>query len=330
VPEPDGAESIPKYNFKFTSIPDLEQTPEESKVDVLGVITECTDAATFTARSGKEMTKRVMVLADQSARSIECTVFGQPSQTLSAGHVVAIKAAKVGSWNGKSLTLWEDAAIKMQPDLPEAAQVLGWWQQQGQHSALNAISVQGGGGSKGPATRRVFSDIDELALGLNSDPDIFEVRATLTHIKTDQRTMWYIACPNCKKKVSGTDEDNLQGHCEKCDKTVMGSRRWIFTGTLSDATGTRYVSFFDDQAMTILGNKTADELAPLRQNDEQAFGAYFLAHSFKTFIMKCRVKSETYMEEQKLKVSALACQPVDWSKEGRGLLAEMRSMLPPS
>ena len=44
-----------------------------------------------------------------------------------------------------------------------------------------------------------------------------------------------------------------QGHCEKCEKTVLGSRRWIFTATCADTTGSRYISFFDDQAVSMLG-----------------------------------------------------------------------------
>lgn len=47
---------------------------------------------------------------------------------------------------------------------------------------------------------------------------------------------------------------------------------------------------------------------------------------FKTYILKCRVKSETYMEENKLKVSALQLTPLDWVGEGRSLLDEIRSM----
>ena len=102
--------------------------------------------------------------------------------------------------------------------------------------------------------------------------------------------MWYIACPGCKKKLAGADEENLQAHCERCDKTMMGARRWIFQATCADTTGSRYISFFDDQALSILGGKTADELAPLRTQDEGRFGAYFLAHSFGSYLMKCRVK----------------------------------------
>ena len=45
-------------------------------VDVIGVIRETDEAVTYTNKNGKEVTKRVMHLADKSGKSIEATVFG--------------------------------------------------------------------------------------------------------------------------------------------------------------------------------------------------------------------------------------------------------------
>ena len=326
--DPDD-QSIPKYSFNFiNTIADIEQVQEEGKVDVLGVIVECGEPNTFTAKSGREMTKRVMLLGDQSGSSIECTVFGSPDKQLAQGMAIAIKAAKVGSWNSKSLTLWGDGPITTHPDLPAAHALLGWWNSGGNQQHLRAISVQGGGGSGAAknARRIVFSDIEEQALGLNADPDYFTVRCTLTHIKTGERTLWYIACPECKKKLVGADEENLVAHCDKCDKTVQGGRRWIFTATANDSTGSRYISFFDDQALKMLNGKTADEMAQIRAHNPAEFDGHFIASSFKPYNMRCRVKNETYMEEQKLKVSAISVDLVDFRTEGHVLLQEIAAM----
>lgn len=270
------------------------------------------------------MTKRVALLGDSSGRAIEASIFGHPTQQLTVGNVIAIKGAKVGSWNTKSLTLWGDGPITMHPDMPEAHNLLGWWNAGGAAAQLQSLSIAGGGGK--PSRRIVFSDIDDQALGLNADPDHFTVRCTLTHIKTDGRTLWYIACPECKKKLVGADEENMQAHCEKCDKTTTGVRRFIFQATCNDATGSRYISLFDDQAVGMLGGKTADELAQLRHADPRAFDQHFTSHSFKPYLMKCRVKSETYMEEQKLKVSAIHAQPLNWLAEGQLLLQEIHAL----
>ena len=38
VDEPDGTEAIPKYNFRFTGLPQVADMPDDSKADVLGVV----------------------------------------------------------------------------------------------------------------------------------------------------------------------------------------------------------------------------------------------------------------------------------------------------
>ena len=43
----------------------------------------------------------------------------------------------------------------------------------------------------------------------------------------------------------------------------------------------------------------------------------------KMYNLKCRVKSEMYMDEAKLKVSAIGISAVDWVSEGRTLLQEI-------
>ena len=76
----------------------------------------------------------------------------------------------------------------------------------------------------------------------------------------------------------------------------------------------------------MLGNKTADEMAMLRSHNSQAFDAHFILHSFKSYMMKCRVKNETYMEEQKLKIAAMNLTPIDYLSEGRTLLQEIHQL----
>jgi len=324
--EPTGNEAIPQHNYKFVQINALQDVPEESKADVLAVVVSCTDATTFTAKSGKEMTKRVAELADHSGCKIECTVFGQPTQQLADHMVVAIKAAKVGSWNSKSLTTWSDASILLHPDMPEAHQLMGWWQGGGSAASLSSLSVAGGGSGSNKASRQiVFSDIEDQALGLNGDADFFSVRCCITHIKAD-RTLWYIACPHCKKKLAQADEMQLQAQCEKCDKTVMGSRRWIFVATCNDASGSRLVSFFDETGTVLLGGKSADELAISREQQPAAFDRYLIDHSFQSYTMKGRVKNEMFQDEAKLKISCTQLTPLDYVATGRALLQDIAAL----
>lgn len=80
-------------------------------------------------------------------------------------------------------------------------------------------------------------------------------------------------------------------------------------------------------SVQLLG-KTADELAPLKvlHDNQPAFDAHFTANSFSQCILKCRVKNETYMEEQRLKISVVQLAPLDYLHEGRTLLQEIRQL----
>lgn len=327
--EPGGPEAIPRHNFRFVPVDQLEQMPDNAQADLCAVIVSSQEPVTFTAKtSGKEMTKRVLELADQSQAKIELTVFGEPKQAFGEGAVVAVRNAKIGSWNAKSLTLWADSAITVNPDISQAHELMGWWRAQGSTQPLRSLSVQGGGGGGSKNARRiVFSDIDDQALGLNGDADAFQARCRVTHVKTDQRQLWYIACPSCKKKLVGADEmGDMQAHCDRCDKTVGGIRRWIFQATCNDTSGSRYVSFFDDTACVLLGGKTADEMAALRDNDPGGFERHFIASSFSTYMLRGRVKSEMYNDEARLKVSCTGLQPIDFLSEGQQLLREIHQM----
>ena len=136
----------------------------------------------------------------------------------------------------------------------------------------------------------------------------------------------YIACPDCKKKVSGADEGNLSGHCEKCGKAVTGTRRWIFSAQCNDISGSRYVNFFDDTATKMLGGVSADEMAPTKTTNPAGFDQHFLSHAFQKVTMKCLAKNEVYNEESRLKVSCQAFAPMDFKVEGRKLLGEIAAM----
>ena len=215
----------------------------------------------------------------------------------------------------------------MHPDLPEAHTLRGWWDTNGHTAPITHISVSTrDGGAVGNARFMHFADIEQEPVGLGGQPDAFTVRCMISHVKTDQRTLWYIACPECKKKVSGADEMNLNGHCEKCGKAVTGQRRWIFSAQCNDISGSRYVSFFDETATKMLGGASADSMAPLKAENQAAFEQHFLKNAFKTVTMKCLAKSEVYNEESRLKISCQAFQPLDFRQEGRKLLGEIAQM----
>lgn len=66
--------------------------------------------------------------------------------------------------------------------------------------------------------------------------------------------------------------------------------------------------------------KTADEMHMLKESDSNAFEQVCKALLYQTMTFKAKAKSETYQDDQKVKVSTLSCSKVDWVQTGRDLV----------
>jgi len=69
--------------------------------------------------------------------------------------------------------------------------------------------------------------------------------------------MWYLSCPNCKKKVV----DEVNSICQHCNTDYQnGKYRYILSAEFADTTTSIWATMYDEIAEKILGGITADEL----------------------------------------------------------------------
>ena len=71
-----------------------------------------------------------VVQASADTTIVQCclpaTVFLQIAEQ--GGHpVIAVKSARVGDFNGKTLSTISTSLVDLDPDVPEAAQLRNWW-----------------------------------------------------------------------------------------------------------------------------------------------------------------------------------------------------------
>ena len=76
--------------------------------------------------------------------------------------------------------------------------------------------------------------------------------------------------------------------------------------------------------MQILGNKSANDMESLKQNNEAAFDQMILDANFKTYNMTLRVKEEIRDETPRLRCSVVRIHPLDFVNEGKQLLAAIQ------
>lgn len=146
--------------------------------------------------------------------------------------MILLKGAKVGDYNGKNLSVASTTVVQINPDIPEAHTVKGWYEQGGCDSEIQDLSNQAGsqmntnGGAgvvMGHTNWKFLDQLKDEKLGMSDKADYFSTKAYVLYAKKDNSM--YMACPgeNCNKKV--VDNNDGTYRCEKCARSYP-SFKW--------------------------------------------------------------------------------------------------------
>ncbi|PRQ46937.1 putative nucleic acid-binding protein [Rosa chinensis] len=172
--------------------------------------------------------------------------------------------------------------------------------------------------------RKTVSQIKNEGLGRSDKPDWVTVRATISFIKTD--SFCYTACPlmigdrQCSKKVSRSGVGGWQ--CDRCNQEFEEcDYRYLLQAQIQDHTGLTWVTAFQESGAEILGC-TAKELYFLKYEgqDEEKFADIIRSSIFNQFMFKLKIKEELYGDEQRVKITVVKADPVNYSAESRYML----------
>jgi replication factor A1 len=300
--------AVPQVRFNFCSIQDLSQVEKDATVDVIGVLKEAGEVSTITSKkTQKDFEKRELTLVDDTGYSIRCTIWGKQAVGFDAPpeSVVAMKGTKVSDFGGRSLSLLASGSMSVDPDIPEAHRLKGWYDASGRNDQFASHNSMMG--SVGAATGRKdqnkhIAQVKDENLGMNEQPDYFTVAATIVFIKRE--TFAYPACRSegCNKKVTDLG-DGTGWMCEKCNITHdRPEYRYIMSINVNDHTGQMWLSCFDETARAIMG-KTADELMEYKEQDDEGgaarVDAAFDAANFRKWSFRCRAKMDNYGDQQR-------------------------------
>ena len=335
----EDSKEIKSMVFDFCKIGNLEQREENSFVDVIGVVQEVGEVQSLTSkRTGQELKKADVTLIDDTGVQVRLTLWGttaeEAGQKLGGGgdkKVVAFRRARVSDYGGKTLS---GGDVFVEPDCPETEDIRMWWKSQGSRSApVKSLSSSGGAGGRmdGFNDRKVIADIKRQQLGETEKGDFLTFKANFTFLKKDKEGgAWYTACPNkeepCRNRCKINQTTDGSYHCDRCNGTYPScDRKWIFSGTVGDATSNTWVSIFDEQAQQLLGT-TANEMFGHFEQDQELYDSVFAKAAFTEWLFKCRVRKEFVNDEYRTKVQVVRMEPVDYASECRDMIAALERM----
>ncbi|XP_008827013.1 replication protein A 70 kDa DNA-binding subunit isoform X1 [Nannospalax galili] len=317
---------LPTVQFDFTGIGNLESKSKDSLVDIIGICKSYEDATKITVKSNnREVAKRNIYLMDMSGKVVTATLWGEDADKFDGSRqpVMAIKGARVSDFGGRSLSVLSSSTILVNPDIPEAYKLRGWFDSEGQGLDGVSISDLRSGGTGGNNTNwKTLYEVKSENLGQGDKADYFSTVATVVFLRKEN--CMYQACPtqDCNKKV--IDQQNGLYRCEKCDREFPNFKyRMILSVNIADFQENQWVTCFQESAEAILGQNAA-YLGELKEKNEQAFEEVFQNANFRSFVFRIRVKLETYNDESRIKATVVDVKKVDYRDYSRRLIMNIK------
>ncbi|KAF2287153.1 hypothetical protein GH714_038458 [Hevea brasiliensis] len=300
-PDEDG--SIPQQQFSFKSISEIENAENNAILDVIGIVISVSPSVPILRKNGQKLQEIV-----------DSGVFP----------VLAVKAGKVSDFSGKSLGTISSTQLFINPDIPEAHGLKDWFDGGGHIAASLSISRDIMPGGSKNEIRKTVSQIKFEGLGRSDRPDWVTVSARITFVKTD--TFCYTACPlmigdrQCNKKVIRSGNSRWQ--CDRCNQEFDEcDYRYLLQVQVQDHTGLTWVTAFQEAGEEILGYPAKElYLMKYELQDDTRFADIIRGRLFHQYLFRLKIKEEMYGDEQRVKMTVVKADKVNYSSESRYLL----------
>ncbi|XP_063812185.1 replication protein A 70 kDa DNA-binding subunit [Pseudophryne corroboree] len=323
----DDSSDVPTVQFEFVPISELENKSKDTLLDVIGICKSFEDVTKVTIKSNnREVSKRAIHLMDSSGKVVSTTLWGEDADKFDGSRqpVVAVKGARLSDFGGRSLSVLSSSTVMINPDIPEAFKLRGWFDSEGQVLEGTSISESRGGVGGGNTNWKSLLEVKNENLGHGDKADYFSSVATIVYLRKEN--CLYQACPSqdCNKKV--IDHQNGLFRCEKCDQEFPNFKyRLILSANIADYGENQWITCFQESAEAILGQNAA-YLGDLKEKNEQAFEEVFQNANFRSYTFRVRVKMETYNDESRIKATAMDVKPVDHKEYSRRIIMNIRKL----
>ena len=344
-----GAMKIPKVQYNFRNIKEIETLMKDTSIDVMGVVHEVSPISMQMLRTGGEKAKRSIKLRDDSSAEVELTLWGEHADGLgqkletmlfeNQHPILACKRACVGEFNGKNLSIRNNTVMDVNPDHPKAGQLRSWYDAGGKTEDVQVLSGGMGGagavGGRGDRFATIRQIENEAANGGCSNAFWVVCRGSITYIHNSDNGPMYPACPmdhdgrKCQKKMR-QNEMNGMWECERHYDTVIPSVDWRYLCTvkLADYSGAVMASVFGEVGEKLFG-MPAPDFKHLLDTDFHAFEKKRDDIRWREYKFKLKVNEDTYNDMTRVKYTIQSVEPIcdgNFADESKVLIEKLKKL----
>jgi len=342
IEEAEDDNQIETVKLSITNLKSVETRTLPCSVDLCGVVTSANSVFTVTSKEGKELLKRDITIADDTASSITVTIWGdrakQEDSVFQGNPVVCLKGVVIKEWNGgRSGSLSEGGMLVFRSAAPEAKRVEEWWSGGGKAQSLTALSKAFGGGSSRAANAKQL-DLSELRRASEQvlhQPETYSVFCRLALVQMQKRgepqPLYYMACQELRdgKSLPCNRRVDSSGFCAACNRAGKAAPRFNLRCRFSDAGDNAWITTFHEAAQEVVG-LTSEQAQGIEQSEagrEALEGAIMSKYFHRPLQVTLRAKLDTYNGEMRSNVTCVDARPVSYGERGRALLKELREFI---
>jgi len=319
-------------SFKFLDIDAVSKKEVPCRVDLCGIVTAVKPISTVNTKDGRELTKRDITLVDDTASSMDVTLWGNFAKIEDAkfesNPVIGIKSVLVKEFNGgKSGSTLEMGGVFFDPKGAVADRVRKWWSEGGSTQTTMSISSTGGGGGRNRNAQQCnLTTMRQMSANAGEQPEFYSCVSRLAIVQTRKQgeptPLYYRACAETNRKVDET------GYCAFTGKNAAKVvKRFNIRCRFSDISDSVWLTSFHEAAEGVLAMKAENleiDNAEGREKFEEQIKTRYFAEPLQLTV---RAKLETYNGEPRANVSCVDARPVNRREHGRTLLKEIQQMI---
>eukprot|EP00747_Dinoflagellata_sp_TGD_P182991 gnl/TRDRNA2_/TRDRNA2_37605_c0_seq1.p1 gnl/TRDRNA2_/TRDRNA2_37605_c0~~gnl/TRDRNA2_/TRDRNA2_37605_c0_seq1.p1 ORF type:complete len:459 (+),score=135.38 gnl/TRDRNA2_/TRDRNA2_37605_c0_seq1:85-1461(+) len=339
---------VAALQFNFCDLRSLQAKPEGARVDICGIVKSFNAYVAFNAKDGRELVKREIVVADDTATCMDVTLWGERAKIeddkFKDCPVIALKGVIVKDFQGgRSGSLMQQGQMLFSPKGPEAEKVQKWWSSGGSSQSLTEMSTKTGGGAGivRDAKPMTLTQVRAASEGNIDGVEYYSVVGRLALVQTkrqgEPQPLCYMACQEQKppKNLPCQRRVDENGHCNSCDITGKSAPRMNVRCRFLDAADSLWLTTFHEAAVQVLGMSGEETMALEKQAAEKGEAGreamegklksrYF---SMLPFDMTLRAKTDMYEGKARSNITCVGAKPVQRGVHGRKLLSEIQEML---